>query len=66
MMQVSEKTANKAALKAAQTPEQRPGQNGFKYRPKFGLVVVCKDEAHQQVLFKRLTKLSLKVKVVCV
>lgn len=57
-MQVSDKPALKAV--------QRPGQNGFKYRPKFGLVVVCKDEAHQQVLFKRLTKLSLKIKVVCV
>jgi hypothetical protein len=52
----------KPALKTV----QRPGQNGFKYRPKFGLVVVCKDEAHQQALFKRLTKLALKVKVVCV
>lgn len=58
MMQVSDKPALKAV--------QRPGQNGFKYRPKFGLVVVCKDEAHQQALFKRLTKLSLKIKVVCV
>jgi hypothetical protein len=58
MTQVSDKLALKAV--------QRPGQNGFKYRPKFGLVVVCKDEAHQQVLFKRLTKLALKVKVVCV
>ena len=57
-MQVSDKPALKAV--------QRPGQNGFKYQPKFGLVVVCKDEAHQQVLFKRLTKLALKVKVVCV
>lgn len=62
MTQVS----NKPALKAVQMPVKRPGQNGFKYRPKFGLVVVCKDEAHQQVLFKRLTKLALKVKVVCV
>jgi hypothetical protein len=58
MTQVSDKPALNAV--------QRPGQNGFKYRPKFGLVVVCKDEAHQQVLFKRLTKLALKVKVVCV
>ena len=65
-MQVSEKTASKAALKAVQMPAQRPGQNGFKYRPKFGLVVVCKDETHQQVLFKRLTKLALNIKVVCV
>lgn len=62
MTQVS----SKPALMAVQMPVKRPGQNGFKYRPKFGLVVVCKDEAHQQVLFKRLTKLALEVKVVCV
>ena len=53
---------DKGPLKAV----QRPGENGFKYRPKYGLVVVCNDEAHQQALFGRLTKLKLKIKVVCV
>jgi hypothetical protein len=62
MTQVS----NKRASKGVQMPVKRPGENGFKYRQKYGLVVVCNDEAHQQSLFKRLTKLSLKVKVVCV
>lgn len=58
----------------AQTPESRPakkaglrpGENGFKYRPQYGLVVVCKDEAHQQRLYARLTKQGLAPKVVCV
>jgi hypothetical protein len=56
------KTVSKSPVKAV----QRPGENGFKYRPQHGLVVVCKDEAHQQLLFKKLTKQGLKLKVVCV
>lgn len=55
-------TVSKPAAKAV----QRPGENGFKYGPKYGLVVVCRDEAHQQSLFKKLIKLGLKLKVVCV
>lgn len=35
-----------------------PGANGFKYKPRFGLTVPCRDEAHQQQ--------GLKPKVVCV
>lgn len=56
------KTAFKPAAKAV----QRPGENGFKYQQKYGLVVVCSDEAHQQTLFNKLTKQGLKLKVVCV
>ena len=42
------------------------GKNGYKYRPQYGVIVHCKDEAHQQALYKQLTALGLKVKVVCV
>lgn len=42
------------------------GKNGCKYRPQYGVIVRCKDEAHQQALYKQLTALGLKVKVVCV
>ena len=42
------------------------GKNGYKYRPQYGVLVRCKDEAHQQALYKQLTALGLKVKVVCV
>nr|DAW71819.1 MAG TPA: hypothetical protein [Caudoviricetes sp.] len=42
------------------------GKNGYKYRPQYGVIVRCKDEAHQQALYKQLTALGLKVKVVCV
>lgn len=45
---------------------QRPGENGFKYRPKFGLVIACKDELEQQRTYARLAKLGFKLKVVCV
>lgn len=45
---------------------RRPGENGFRHRQQFGLVVVCRDEAHQQRLYARLTKLGLAPKVVCV
>lgn len=45
---------------------KRPGENGFKYRQQYGLVIVCKSEAEQQRLFDRLTKAGHKPKVVCV
>lgn len=45
---------------------KRPGVNGFKYKPKFGLVLVCADEAEQQRLFAKLCKLGHSPKVVCV
>ena len=44
----------------------RPGENGFKYQPKFGLVVPCANEAEQQRLYAKLTKQGLAPKVVCV
>ena len=47
-------------------PALRPGENGFKYKPQFGLVVPCKDEADQQRQYARLVKLGLQPKVVCV
>ena len=43
-----------------------PGPNGFKYRPQYGLILVCEDEAKQQRLYARLRKLGLTPKVVCV
>lgn len=52
-----------AGPKAARRP---PGRNGFRYREQFGLVVVCRDEPHQALLYGELTKAGHKVKVVCV
>ena len=38
----------------------------FKYRPQFGLIIVCKDEAEQQRKFEALRRVGEKVKVVAV
>ncbi len=51
-----------ATTKAA----NRPGENGFKYKPQFGLVLVCKDEKDQQRQFAKFLKLGFFPKVVCV
>lgn len=49
----------------AKTPAP-PGRNAFKYRPQYGLIVPCKDEAEQQRRYARLLKLGMAPKVVCV
>ena len=43
-----------------------PGRNGFSYRPQYGLIVPCKDEAEQRRLYALLLKMGLAPKVVCV
>ena len=43
-----------------------PGRNGYKYRPQFGLIVPCRDEAHQEQLYNRLVKMGLSPRVVTV
>ena len=53
------------ATRPAQTA-RRQGENGFKYKPQFGLVVPCKDEAQQRQRYARLAKLGMTPKVVCV
>ena len=45
---------------------RRPGENGFRYRQQFGLIVTCASEAEQKRLYARLVKLGLRPKVVCV
>lgn len=47
-------------------PERRPGENGYKYRQQFGLVITCKDEVHQKATYNRLLKQGYTPKVVCV
>lgn len=43
-----------------------PAKNGFNYKPKFGLIIQCDDEAHQQTVFEQLKQLGYKAKVVVV
>lgn len=42
------------------------GRNGFKYRPKFGVIILCKDEADQAEVYARLKADGYKLKVVSV
>ena len=57
--------ATMPTVKPPQTA-RRQGENGFKYKPQFGLVVPCKDEDQQRRRYARLAKLGMKPKVVCV
>ena len=43
-----------------------PGRNGFQYRPQYGLIIQCRDEADQSRTYGRLHRLGYKLKVVCV
>lgn len=42
------------------------GKTGFRYKPKFGIVVVCQDERDQRRKYARLLKLGWKLRVVVV
>ena len=43
-----------------------PGRNGFKYKPRFGLIIPCRDEQDQQAKFAQLKAQGVKARVVCV
>ncbi|MDR1423489.1 MAG: hypothetical protein LBI92_02615 [Azoarcus sp.] len=43
-----------------------PGRNGYKYKEQYGVIVICKDAAHQERVYNRLRRLGLKLKVVVV
>lgn len=38
----------------------------YTYRPQFGIVVICQNEVEQAEIYEKLSKLGLKLKVVCV
>ena len=41
-----------------------PGNNGFRYKEQFGVIVVCKDEKEQRAVYESLCGKHKKVKVV--
>ena len=43
-----------------------PGKNGFQYREQYGVVVICKDAAHQERVYMQLLRLGFQLKVVVV
>lgn len=47
-------------------PRKIPGINGYKYKPQFGVIIVCHTEQEQQTVFLHLKALGYKVRVVCV
>lgn len=57
----------------AQTTESRqraarrtPGRNGYRYKPQWAVVVVCRDETHQAAVFNRLQRSGYTLRVVSV
>ena len=46
--------------------KRHPEPVGFKYRQQYGVIVICEDEGHQKRVFKELSAMGLKLKVVCV
>lgn len=45
-------------------PDKSPGINGFRYKPQFGVVVVCKDEDAHKATLARLQAQGFKCKAV--
>lgn len=41
-----------------------PGINGFNYRPRYGVIVICKDEAHHKTVYETLKAQGYKCRVV--
>jgi hypothetical protein len=53
---------------APQKPPEKKmlGENGFKYRPQYGVVALCDGEMEQRKVYGALTALGLKCRVVAV
>lgn len=37
---------------------------GLRYKPQFGVIVVCRDESHQRSIYEQLNRRGLKCRVV--
>ena len=48
------------------TCKKNPEPGGFKYRPQYGVIVICESEVHQERVYRKLQKEGLEVRVVCV
>jgi len=38
----------------------------FKYRPQYGVIVMCENEQHQKEVFEKLKEMGYKLKIVVV
>ena len=43
-----------------------PGTNGFRYRERFGVIVLCTDAQHQERVYRALQESGHKLRVVTV
>lgn len=48
----------------AKAPRKMLGKNGFTYKEQFGVIVVCRDEAHHREVYERLKAEGYNCKVV--
>lgn len=62
---IDEGSAIELIMKSAAPPAKPKGQ-AFRYKPKYGVIVVCKDEQDQEQKFRSLSQRGWKLKVVCV
>lgn len=53
-------------MEPAKPARPAPGRNGFKYRPRHGVIVICRDELHQRDVYAALKAAGFKLKVVAV
>lgn len=44
--------------------DNAPGKNGFKYKPRFGVIVVCKDEEEHKHVYEHLRGQGHKCRLV--
>lgn len=55
-------------IESMATPRKNnePGRNGFRYRPQYGVVVICENETHQEQVYAQLRRNGYVCKVVAV
>ncbi|MBI5693662.1 MAG: hypothetical protein HZC55_26595 [Verrucomicrobia bacterium] len=53
-------------MPASSQPHTASRTSSFKYKPQFGVIVLCKDERDQARMYERLKRGPRKVKVVTV
>lgn len=46
--------------------KKTPGKNGYKYKPRFGVMIICSDEHQQRSVYEAVKHQGHKVKVVSI
>ena len=53
-----------AQKKVPPLPDKAPGKNGFKYREQFGVIIICRDEAHHRDVYQKIAAQGYKCRAV--